>query len=118
MRRPGANQSCGAPVRPRVFTQPAPKAGLRPWVSSVRVSPRAEDADDDPTPVRSARYRFRSSADAAGQGEKLKMMRLLGHGGCFVIFAWAAPAWRPAGGATSFRKRRADRLAGARCGPF
>ena len=51
---------------------------------------RVED-DDDPTPVPSVRERFRRWADAAGQGERLKAVRMLGRDGCYVLFAAAAP---------------------------
>lgn len=47
--------------------------------------------EDDPPPVPSVRERFRRWADAAGKGARLKTVRMLGHDGCYVLFAAAAP---------------------------
>jgi hypothetical protein len=67
-------------------------SSARLWGTDLLVEALRVEDDDDPTPVPSVRERFRRWADAARQGGKLKAARLPGHGGCFVVFAAAAPA--------------------------
>jgi len=100
-----------AGASPGVGSGPAPAAIMPVWafepeggsedalLSSARLwntdllveAPRVED-DDDPAPVPSVRDRFDRWAAAAGQGGKLKTVRLPGRDGSYVIFAAAAPA--------------------------
>jgi len=62
------------------------------WGTDLPVEALRVEDDDDPTPVPSVRERFRRWADAQGKGERLKATRMLGHDGCYVLFAAAAPA--------------------------
>jgi hypothetical protein len=66
-------------------------SSARLWGTDLLVEALRVEDDDDPTPVPSVRDRFRRWADAAGHGAKLKTTRLPGRGGCFVVFAAAAP---------------------------
>ena len=61
------------------------------WGTDLLVEALRVEDDDDPTPVPSVRERFRRWADAAGKGARLKTVRMLGHDGCYVLFAAAAP---------------------------
>jgi hypothetical protein len=108
---PIADAALAATARSVPAIEPAPAAVMPVWpfepeggggdalLSSARLwgvdllveALRVED-DDDPTPVPSVRDRFRRWADAAGHGGSLKTTRLPGRGGCFVVFAAAAPA--------------------------
>ncbi len=67
-------------------------SSARLWNTDLLVEALQVEDEDDPTPVPSVRDRFRRWADAAGQGAKLKTTRLPGRGGCYVLFASAAPA--------------------------
>jgi hypothetical protein len=108
---PIADAALAATARCVPTIEPAPAAVMPVWpfepeggggdalLSSARLwgvdllveALRVED-DDDSTPVPSVRDRFRRWANAAGHGGRLKTTRLPGRGGCFVVFAAAAPA--------------------------
>jgi hypothetical protein len=74
-----------------------------PWNCDLLVEALRDEDDDDPVPVRTVRQRFDRWADAAGQGEKLKAVRLPGRDGCYVLFAGAA-AWGGGGGGAEHRR--------------
>jgi hypothetical protein len=112
---PIADLALAATARSVPAIDPAPAAVMPVWpfepeggdalLSSARLwgvdllveALRVED-DDDPTPVPAVRDRFRRWTDASGHGGRLKTPRLPGRGGCFVVFAAAAPARSPTGG--------------------
>ena len=62
------------------------------WNTDLLVEALRVEDDDDPAPLPSVRDRFDRWANAAGQGGKLKTVRLPGRDGSYVIFAAAAPA--------------------------
>jgi len=80
------------PFEPEGGSGDALLSSARLWGVDLLVEALRVEGDDDPTPVPSVRDRFRRWADAAGQGGRLKATRLPGRGGCFVVFAAAAPA--------------------------
>jgi hypothetical protein len=71
-------------------------SSTRLWNCDVLVEALRVEDDDDPVPARTVRHRFDRWADAAGQGERLKAVRLPGRDGSYVLFAAAAPAGGPA----------------------
>ncbi len=67
-------------------------SSARLWGTDLLVEALRVEDEEDPVPVPSVRGRFRRWADAAGQRERLKAARLLGHDGCYAIFAASTPA--------------------------